>query len=205
MIAQFLQDQVDIIEIGPNAYLPSEWKEEFDGCAAAPFLKQLILAVSEATLQPWIVSSLSKSLEGVERTDSPSHMAGVAGDIAPMYSQDIILPEDPPLSSLSTNILLLTLIAPAVTSVDVACAIEADHIHALASTRLESMNPAYLLTIPNPSAAYSISKMLDCKLPPALFDFAQQVYAPYHEDLDAMSALRDLAQLQDDLVSSAAS
>lgn len=198
MKAIWIDTDVDISEVAKDVYIPTSWMSELEHAAVGAAVKLLASEIAASTGTPWIISSLSKDIYETPRAESPSHMSGNAGDIAPMYSRDIILPPDPPLSSLSMNVLFLHLLAGPLLSAGFAAAVEADHIHVLAHQAPKFMKEdGLILTIPNPSTAYSIGSWLDAKLPPALFDFSSSTYSPVIGDLSAAEALSELVNTQE--------
>lgn len=200
MKAIWIDTDIDISEVAKNVYIPTSWMSELERAAVGPAVKLLASEIAASTGTPWIISSLSKDIYETPRAESPSHMSGNAGDIAPMYSQDVILPPDPPLSSLSMNVLFLHLLAGPLLSAGFAAAIEADHIHVLAHKAPKFMTEDNLiLAIPNPSTAYTIGAWLDAKLPPALFDFSSSTYSPVIGDLSAAEALSELVSTQESI------
>lgn len=201
MIAQFIDSAVDLTQVGPGVMMPTSWKGEAsqypDLFTAAT---DLASAISQATDTPWIISSASTSLAGEARTESGSHMQHIAIDIAPMYSDDVILPEDPPLSCLAMNWQFLRLLAPSLLACRYVAVVEGDHIHILLVDKPDLCTAA-VLAVPTISTAYHLSKAVSQAPVPLLFNPSTMTLGPTIEvlgqDVSGDQLLRDIAAIQD--------
>lgn len=184
---QFLDHDIDLIEVGPNLYLPKAWTSEQSspGYASA---KDLGLALTMNTQTPWILSSGTKDLDGRPRSESASHSCGAAFDLAPMYSEDCILPEDTPLSCLAVNWAFLRILAPSILSHPDVAIVEGDHIHVLAKPKPVELD-RLVLSVPTISQAYSLSQVMTSGPIPLLFDASTLMLAPKINSLTGYGVL----------------
>lgn len=215
--ATFLDNIIDISWVSDNVAIPTSWVDELTSADLLNPATQLATACADAAGTPFIISSGAYDLEGRRRDDSPSHLSHVAVDIAPMFSRDIILPPDPPLSGLSLNIAFLSILARALTASPYVCVVEADHIHMLmleksslaaaarqsnradSSAALSSM----ILSVPNVSSAYALCSHMPTSAPVLLYSPSAWTLAPCIGAVNGLSLLTQICEAQEALMSSA--
>lgn len=127
--AVLLGQDIDLILISDHLLCPRSWADE---AFSHPQLQNAITFLSRlspcATSVKWLISSMTKDLTGTARSDSQDHASGLAMDIAPMYSDDEILPADPPMAGLAWNIKSLIVLSQGQFG-DIPLFIEGDHVH----------------------------------------------------------------------------
>jgi hypothetical protein len=94
---------------------------------------------------------MSKDLSGHDRTDSLDHKNGLAMDIAPMLTDDIILPDEPQMLGLAWNIKSLIVISEGQWG-DMPLFVEGDHVHF--SSTIKPMPKGELPIMWSDSSAY---------------------------------------------------
>lgn len=204
MLVQFIDSGIDVEQVAPGVVIPKDWKQELKSHPRLESsLTEVASAIAAATGTPWIISSLSKSLAGEDRSESQSHMAGVAGDIAPMYSVDVILPEDPPLSCLAMNWQFLRILHPILANLAPASVVEGDHIHVLATEKPVELSSC-TLAVPTISSAYELSKAVSSQPIPLLFNGVDLSLGPVTKingrQVTGEQVLQQLAEIQDQIM-----
>lgn len=127
--ATIFGQQVDLAQVSPHLLSPSSWLEEITNNPALNYVLQFMERLSPlATQTPWLITSGRHDLSGADRTDSKDHAAGVALDVAPMYQDDVILPEDPPIMGLAWNLKSLIILSEGQWG-DIPVFVEGDHLH----------------------------------------------------------------------------
>jgi hypothetical protein len=127
--ATLLGNDVPLSDLFPGLVCPTEWMEEALTHPCLESAKSFIQRLSPPGLvTPWLITSMSKDLSGAERSDSKSHLTGHAMDIAPMYQDNVILPEDPTMLGLAWNAKALILIGETQWG-DLPIFVEGDHVH----------------------------------------------------------------------------
>lgn len=197
----FLSTTIDCDEIRPGLWIPRSWRADLDSLASKDTFLETAASLAATTEKPWIVSSLTQDLQGRPRTESDSHMLHFAADVAPMYSDDEILPEDPPLSCLAANILFLSILSRAILQSPLACICEGDHLHILCTQKPQELD-RFVLAVPTISSAYSLSSYVkDEWIQPLLFDPTSCTLSASDvcgiPGLNGISVLRKVCQLQD--------
>lgn len=127
--ATIFGQQLDLAQISPHLLSPSNWLEEVTNNPVLNYVLQFMDRLSPlATQTPWLITSGRHDLSGAERTDSKDHASGIALDVAPMYQDDVILPEDPPIMGLAWNVKSLIILSEGQWG-DIPVFIEGDHLH----------------------------------------------------------------------------
>lgn len=127
--ASIFGQSVNLVEVANHLVAPSEWVEEITTNPSLPSVTQFLERLSPLAVQtPWLITSGRKDLSGAERTDSKDHSEGIALDVAPMFQEDVILPEDPPMMGLAWNIKSLIILSEGQWG-DVPVFVEGDHLH----------------------------------------------------------------------------
>ena len=130
--AQCADRTVEIGQIsGSNVWIPTHWKQECDASGAVKAALDLVSMMSPAARESsWIISSATKDLWDQPRVDSKSHAEGRAFDLAPMYNEDIIMPDQQSASitGLAWNMILLSSLISA-TEAGILFFVEGDHLH----------------------------------------------------------------------------
>jgi hypothetical protein len=127
--ATLLGNDVPLSDLFPGLVCPTEWVEEALTHPCLESAKSFIQRLSPPGLvTPWLITSMSKDLSGADRNDSKSHLSGQAMDIAPMYQDNVILPEDPTMLGLAWNAKALILIGETQWG-DLPIFVEGDHVH----------------------------------------------------------------------------
>lgn len=127
--ATIFGQQLDLAQISPHLLSPSNWLEEVTNNPVLHYVLQFMDRLSPlATQTPWLITSGLHDLSGAERTDSKDHASGIALDVAPMYQDDVILPEDPPIMGLAWNVKSLIILSEGQWG-DIPVFIEGDHLH----------------------------------------------------------------------------
>lgn len=133
----------------PSAPLlwPAEWTDELE---AHGFLDAAVSLLSylpaEATAVPWIIGSASKSIFGMPRQDSLSHMEGRAFDMSPMYSETVAIQPGSPIMGLAWNIVYLAIFAAAQTG-KIPFVVEGDHLHVEPGASGEGLEPGSVFAV----------------------------------------------------------
>lgn len=212
----FLDNIVEVSWVSDNVAVPSAWVDELMSADLLNPSTQLAAACADAAGTPFIISSGSYDLEGRRRDDSPSHLSHVAVDIAPMFSRDIILPPDPPLSGISLNIAFLAILARALTTSPYVCVVEADHIHmlmleksslAVAATQCDREDSSaalnsMILSVPNVSSAYALCSHMPANVPVLLYSPGTWTLAPRIGAVSGIALLTQICEAQEALMSS---
>lgn len=200
----FLSTTIDCDEIRPGLWIPHKWHSSLASLKNRDAFLDTAAALATTTERPWIISSLTEDLQGRPRSESESHMTHFAADLAPMYSDDEILPEDPPLSCLAANILFLSILSQAILQSQLICVCEGDHIHILCADKPSELD-RFVLAVPTISSAYSLSEHIseEC-VQPLLFD--PESFSLSAGDilgipgLNGTAVLQKVCQLQDRLM-----
>lgn len=196
MQAYFIDHDIDLTQIKPLVYAPAAWSEQLHTSAAEQAI-QLAESIAQGTQTPWILSSGTMDLEGRPRTESASHVNGTAWDIAPMYSTDIILPADPPLSCLAVNWAFLSILAPYLLAFPKVAVVEGDHIHVLNVDKPVGLD-SLVLSVPTVSTAYSLSEAMTLGPVPLLFDRASLTLGPKVNSMSALDLLRQCVVMEEE-------
>lgn len=133
--ASIFGQAMNLTEIAEHLVAPSDWVEEITTNPALPSVTQFLERLSPLAVQtPWLITSGKRDLSGAERTDSKDHSEGIALDVAPMFQEDVILPEDPPMMGLAWNVKSLIILSEGQWG-DIPVFVEGDHLHF--STRIK--------------------------------------------------------------------
>lgn len=127
--AQLLNGQISLANVGDALNCPQEWVDEAATHPCFDLVREFLSRLSPtAKTVPWLITSMSKDLSGAERSDSEDHLKGLAMDVAPMLTEDIVLPDDPQMLGLAWNIKSLIVISEGQWG-DMPLFVEGDHIH----------------------------------------------------------------------------
>lgn len=127
--ASIFGQSINLAEVANHLVAPSDWIEEITANPSLSSVTQFLERLSPLAVQtPWLVTSGRKDLSGAERNDSKDHSEGVALDVAPMFQEDVILPEDPPMMGLAWNIKSLIILSEGQWG-DIPVFVEGDHLH----------------------------------------------------------------------------
>lgn len=147
---------IEVEEIDADLFLPSMFNDAPNKDRLLQLAKGFVASLpAEARKTPWIVGSLNRDLQGLERT-SRSHALGQAVDISPMYSHDLAIAPDGSVMGLAWNLVTLDILSQSDWR-EAAWIVEGDHIHIVDNGMGSYLKSGCVLSVPTLSPWYDLS------------------------------------------------
>lgn len=130
----------------------------------------------EVVSVPWLIGSTDRDIEGNAR-DSQSHREGLAFDLSPAFSDELLTSPDRQLPGIAWNVASLTAIFPALAVATFAA--EGDHLHVMMDREWKE---GWLPCVPTAASWYpnaeTLEKVTDARLFNKLFKFRPVAFIP---------------------------